>query len=216
MIPYPRLSITPPTTYYMECTHSYLPVPPLLSSWHWYFVLTILHGLYHIPFIWTHLGWSSCYCANNTMHQSRWTLRIFFDTIMRLYYIVLFTLYSTHTNTILLFSQQSSSRLDTRVLIKYTKGYISGSALFIRYNNMAATEWKIYLLYSSSLSALPSNVKIWCCAGEYNLPLISYPNFSITSSRCSFMYILIFFSFVISMFTPRKECFLTFVITISP
>ena len=72
------------------------------------------------------------------------------------------------------------------------------------------------LISSSIFSASIFTVKWWCCSGEDTIPLISCPNVSITSSRCLFIYVYIFFSFVIYMFILLKECLFTLVITRYP
>ena len=155
------------------------------------------------PINMTHLWGLSWDREHHTPHQSRWTLWKNLSPITHLSSIIFFT----HTKYLFIFFQSSSSLLDTRLLIKYTNGSISWHELFIRYNNLDVTGWKIYLLSSSRSSDLSFTVKRQYFSGKYNLPLISPPNVSIDSSIFYFMYISTFFSFVIYMFTVIKDCF---------
>ena len=139
------------------------------------------------------------------------TLENFLDPFTRLTSIVFFT----HTKHLFRFFQSFLSLLDTPLLKKNTNIYGSGHALFYRYNNLAAMEWKISLLSSSNFSDF-FNIQIWCCSSEYTLSLISSPKFSIALSRYSFMFVLNFFYSVISVFIPGKDCSVPLVITRSP
>ena len=137
----PVVSGTASTTDYMECTHSYLTVPPMLRYWNWYFVSVVLHvsHWYFPTYVDPHVILRSIIFINPGEHFGN-----FISPITLLSYIVVFT----HTKPLFFFFQSYSSLLYTSVIRKYTNSSRYGRSLFIIYNKLEVSDWKSWYYLS--------------------------------------------------------------------